>query len=262
MSATDIFSLNAALGATIEEQVVATLNRIRPTWDPDNSYALHGFVRQPQTFPDVVLCRLSSDPTASSDIILGIELKGWYLLSKEREPSFRFTVTPRACADPDLLVCVPWALKNILSGPPKVFRPYVVSAKHAAQLRNYYWQYQRASSKDKSIVSPPHDIGPYPSKSDQISDRPAYDGGGNFGRYARTGLMDDYLKAVLQEPLCGIAAGAWLDFFKVFTQSASQEDVRDRIGGLRERLLASGADQAGAPDAPYLAILDIIEQAI
>lgn len=35
MLATDIFTLNSALGATIEEQVVATLNALRPVWDPD-----------------------------------------------------------------------------------------------------------------------------------------------------------------------------------------------------------------------------------
>jgi hypothetical protein len=34
ISATDIFTLNSALGATIENQVVATLNQMRSVWDP------------------------------------------------------------------------------------------------------------------------------------------------------------------------------------------------------------------------------------
>lgn len=55
MLASDILTLNSALGATIEEQVVATLNTLRPVWDPDKQYQTYGFVRQPQTFPDVLL---------------------------------------------------------------------------------------------------------------------------------------------------------------------------------------------------------------
>lgn len=39
--ATDLHTLNSALGAAIEEQVVATLNAMRATWDPvqENSRA-------------------------------------------------------------------------------------------------------------------------------------------------------------------------------------------------------------------------------
>ena len=116
--ATDLHTLNTVLGATIEEQVVRTLNQTRNTWDPDGLYALYSFVRQAQTFPDVLL-RRSSD----GEVLLGIELKGWYLLAKEREPSLRFQVTEAACADQDLIVVVPWALNNVISGSPVVFDP-------------------------------------------------------------------------------------------------------------------------------------------
>ena len=114
--ATDLHTLNTVLGATIEQQVVHTLNLIRNTWDPDENYALYSFVRQAQTFPDVLLRRTSTD-----DIILGIELKGWYLLAKEAEPSFRFQTTAAACARRDLIVVVPWVLGNVISGSPVLF---------------------------------------------------------------------------------------------------------------------------------------------
>ncbi len=94
--ATDIFTLNAAFGATIEDQVVSTLNRMREVWDPDEKFMYHRFVRQSQTFPDVLLKRDTSGTDKSEgEILLGIELKSWYLLAKEEEPSFRFQVTPR-----------------------------------------------------------------------------------------------------------------------------------------------------------------------
>lgn len=118
--ATDLHTLNTVLGATIEEQVVRTLNLIRNTWDPDEKYALYSLVRQAQTFPDVLLRKTSSD-----EILLGIELKGWYLLAKEAEPSLRFQTTGAACAKQDLIVVVPWVLGNVISGSPILFEPFI-----------------------------------------------------------------------------------------------------------------------------------------
>ena len=53
ISATDLFTLNSAIGAAIEEQVVEALNGARRTWDPNADYTAYSFERQPQTFPDV-----------------------------------------------------------------------------------------------------------------------------------------------------------------------------------------------------------------
>lgn len=103
MRVTDIFTLNSALGATIEEQVVKTLNGMRPVWDPDKKYQAYSFVRQPQVFPDVLLRK----KTNGQDILMGIELKGWYILSKERMPNFRFTQSADASNAWDLIVVVP-----------------------------------------------------------------------------------------------------------------------------------------------------------
>lgn len=231
ISATDIFTLNTVLGATIENQVVATLNQMRAVWDPDEEYLLYSFVRQSQTFPDVLLKRSG---TADQEIILGIELKGWYLLAKEAEPSFRFKVTPIACATQDLIVVVPWALSNVISGSPQVFQPYVESAKYAAEYRNHYWQHKRQTETDTTIVFPTN-ISPYPKKSDQIADKPASDSGGNFGRFARTGIMDAYLAQIKETPLCGISAQYWLDFFSIFKDQEAPERIRQEIAKLGAR---------------------------
>jgi hypothetical protein len=211
--ATDIFILNSTLGATIEDQVVRTLNRMRAVWDPEGSYNLYRFVRQAQTFPDVLLRK----KTNGQEILLGIELKGWYLLSKEREPSLRFKVTPPVCAIHDLVVVVPWVLSDVLSGTPVVFDPYVESARYAAEYRNHWWQYVRVSEASTAITSSSH-AAPYPKKSDKITDVPASDSGSNFGRLARTEIMDDYMKQALATPVCGIPANEWISFFKKFEQ--------------------------------------------
>ncbi|XOF33601.1 MAG: hypothetical protein ACL93V_16650 [Candidatus Electrothrix sp. YB6] len=236
ISATDIFTLNSALGATIESQVVQTLNNMRALWDPDEEYVMYSFVRQSQTFPDVLLKKIG-DSSDVAEIILGIELKGWYLLAKEAEPSFRFQVTPSACAVHDLIVVVPWALNNVISGSPKVFVPYVEFSRYAAAYRNYHWQYLR-QAKSNTNINIPTDITPYPKKSDPISDKPVSDGGGNFGRFARTGLMDSYLHKAKEEHICGISAEHWLTFFKVFQDQKSITEVRDQIKKIKAKVLA------------------------
>lgn len=210
MLASDIFTLNSALGATIEERVVITLNQMRPIWDPDKRYQAYSFTRQPQVFPDVLLRK----KTNGQEIIMGIELKGWYVLAKEGMPNFRFSASPLVCNPWDLIVVVPWILSNVLSGKPIAFHPYIESAKYAAEKRNYYWQYERESTTgDKSILCAER-VSPYPEKSDRISDRPKQDAGGNFGRLARYGLMDEYVEEMMESSLRGIKAKDWLAFFK------------------------------------------------
>jgi hypothetical protein len=83
-----------------------------------------------------------------------------------------------------------------------------------AEYRNYWWQHMRNSKGNKAISSPtgiaPYDYG----KRDNYSNHPADDSGGNFGRMSRTGIMDTYNKTTLSEPLLGIPAKDWVEFFK------------------------------------------------
>ena len=251
--ATDLHTLNTVLGATIEEQVVRTLNLIRNTWDPDEKYALYNFVRQAQTFPDVLL-----RGTADGDILLGIELKGWYLLAKEAEPSLRFQATPAACSKQDLIVVVPWVLGNVISGSPMLFEPFVDSARFAAEYRNYHWQTIRKTQQSTEIAVP-ESVAPYPGKSDQILDKPVADGGGNFGRLARTGLMEDYKRKLDEVPLCGIDTIYWREFLKIFQESTTDIQAREALERLRKRVRAS-PDIPGPMAQSALVIIGELEQ--
>ena len=208
--ATDIFTLNTALAATIEDSMVKTLNDLRSVWDPGDEYETYAFVRQPQTFPDVVLRQIDN----GRDVLLGIELKGWYLLAKEEVPTYRFTVTEAACNTHDLLVVVPWVLSNILAGSPVLFRPFVESALYCARKRNHYWLHQRQVRGDRGTIDSPPGVSPYPPSKSNISNQPSKDCGGNFGRLARYGLMDDYIAAMQSTLVRGIAVRDWQAFFK------------------------------------------------
>jgi len=223
--ATDIFTLNTALGASIEDAVVNGLNRLRQVWDAQGQYAIYRFERQAQAFPDV---RLVTDAPNEQPVLMGIELKGWFALSKEGEPTFRYTITPNACADADLLVVFPWVLNDVVAGSPKLLRPFITEARFAAQLRNWYWYTMRIRQNKNGTVIPAQHQTPYPAvKTDQCSDRAEDDGGGNFGRVARYGLLDDFVKSTANQELSGIPIHAWLKFFKIFSDSAGTLDAID-----------------------------------
>lgn len=209
MLAPDVFTLASALGATIEEEVVQTLNRLRSVWDPDKEYETFHFVRQPQTFPDVLLRRKDD----GQRILMGIELKGWYLLNTEGMPNFRFTVNPGCCNSWDLLVVVPWVLSNVISGSPIIYDVFLEMARYAAEQRNYYWEHERVSKSDSAVI-PALDIKTYPLKKDKISDKAANDSGGNFGRLARYGVLSSYVPEMMHTYVRGVPAAKWLAFFK------------------------------------------------
>ncbi len=240
ISAIDIFTLNSALGATIENQVVDTLNTIRNVWDVNGRYGTYVFQRQPQSFPDVVLRNLADE---SETPLIGIELKGWYLLAKEGEPSLRFTQTEAACADADMIMVVPWALSSVISGRPRIYEPYIESAKYAARYRNLHWKAMRGNGPNAQIVVPAV-AAPYPKKSDATADYPKSDRGGNFGRIARTGMMDEYLDLMRKHPVCGIKAAYWLEFFKIFHQDSTDAEIQEALMRLRAKAEAVGDSPA------------------
>ena len=252
VNATDVFTLNSALGATIENQVVETLNTIRSVWDPDNDYGTYLFVRQPQSFPDVVLKNLSDEMAKP---IMGIELKGWYLLAKEAEPSLRFQQTSAACAEADVIMVVPWVLNSVISGRPRIYSPYIESAKYAAAYRNWHWKQMRGEGV-ASEIRIPSNAEPYPRKADATNDQPQSDKGKNFGRIARTGLMDDYLAKMQLQPVCGIRAAYWLEFFKIFHQDATDEQIEKALDRLRAKV--DGIPES-AQKRSFLDVLSVLE---
>jgi len=210
--ATEIFTYGSVLAPTIEQEIVRTLNSLRDHWD-DGNYSDYSFVRQAQTFPDVLLM-------SNSAILMGIEIKSWYLLAKEEEPTFRYKVSPECCAPADLFVVVPWSLSNVLSGSPIIFEPFVETARYVAEYRNYWWQHLRTTTDSTNITCPAKPQ-PYPGGRDESEDKPAYDGGGNFGRIARSRLMDDYVSSLKATELIGITVGRWIKFFKGKEQAAT-----------------------------------------
>lgn len=218
ISATDLFAINTLLGGAIEDQTVAALNEMREIWDPDRRWADYEFRRYAESFPDV---RLESEESPVP--LIGIELKGWYLLAKEEAPSFRFRASADAMTVWDLIAVFPWSLSNVISGKPLLYAPFVEQAKYAADMRTYYWEHR---SKDAQKVTHPHTY-PYPAAGSSYSDVAEDDKGGNFGRIARiSGLMDEWLETTKKTPLAGIEVQWWMRFLKMFNERGDAESIR------------------------------------
>jgi len=82
---------------------------------------------------------------------------------------------------------LPWVLSNVLFGSPVVHPVFVDLARYTAEQRNYYWQHERGTKGDPSIIFA-QGATVYPAKTDKIADKAKADSG-NFGRLARYGIM-------------------------------------------------------------------------
>ena len=227
IGATDVFAYNTALGTAIEVAVVDTLNAMRNVWDPHLLHQTYSFVRHSQSFPDV---RLEDAAEGSAEpILMGIEVKGWFALSKEAEPSFRYLASPSVCQPQDLLMVVPWRFDNVISGSPLLLPVFIEEARHAAEFRNHHWTWVRGTGAATDQVIPASHQTPYPSKADLCSDKPVKDGGSNFGRIARSGIMKDFATKTLNSEAAGIPIKHWIAFLRVFTDGAEPATVEEEM---------------------------------
>lgn len=225
------------MGGAIEDQTVATLNATRAIWDPQGKWADYEFRRYAESFPDV---RLECD--GGVEPLIGIELKGWYLLAKEEMPSFRFRASANAMTVWDLITVFPWSLSNVISGTPILESPYIEQAKYVADLRTFYWENRNATAQP---VEHP-ETHPYPEPGSSYSDIVHDDRGGNFGRIARVhGLMDDWVSDTMKTSLAGIEARWWVRFLKLFDERGDEATIRAKFARIAE---SAGVDSSWADE--------------
>jgi hypothetical protein len=259
VNVTEIFSVGALFSGILETQIVETLNRMREIWDKDAKYFPYSFVRQPQNFPDVLLIRTAGgEEVKSKDILFGIELKSWYILSKEGEPSFRYQITPAACADADLLVIVPWILSDVVSGSPKLFQPWIESARYVAEHRNFYWQKSRKQRNKNPNIRTPKDIKHYPDIRQEAADEAEEDKGGNFGRIARTNILDQYIDLLKDRSYLGIKISHWIEFFRAVSDTSTDIEIERKIRTIREKV--QKREDQPEKSKIFLEIMELIEK--
>jgi len=96
----------------------------------------------------------------------------------------------------------------------------------------------------------------YPTKSDMISDVPAKDSGGNFGRLARTKILDNYKTDLFKERLAGISLSSWQRFLKIFIENSPLEKMDREL----ENLAASISNDQKANNEKNVELIEKIRE--
>jgi hypothetical protein len=153
-------------------------------------------------------------------------------------------------------------LDEIISGAPKLYRPFIEEARYAAEHRNHYWETRRdvPAVQARVELSPINE--PYPSKSQKFNDTPVADKGGNFGRVARGGLMTNFITALLDQPISGIPARYWQGFLEIFSEGASAEVIDRKLVRMRTEAegLGLAPDGLEAIDRIHDGLRELIEK--
>lgn len=74
--------------------------------------------------------------------------------------------------------------------------------------------------------------------------------------------MDIYLERLKKQPLCGIEACYWLDFFKIFQEHSSEEKIRGALARLRKKAAGTVPGDPGMRQTAILHILDELERLV
>ena len=63
----------------------------------------------------------------------------------------------------------------------------------------------------------------------ESSDKAENDKGNNFGRIARSGLLDDYLSKIKLQDYIGIRVVHWMKFFKAMSENRTSNEIDKQL---------------------------------
>jgi hypothetical protein len=72
----------------------------------------------------------------------------------------------------------------------------------------------------------------------ESSDKAENDKGNNFGRIARSGLLDDYLAKIKVQDYLGIRVVNWMKFFKAMSENRTSNEIDKQLDGILSTIQA------------------------
>lgn len=72
----------------------------------------------------------------------------------------------------------------------------------------------------------------------ESSDKAENDKGNNFGRIARSGLLDDYLSKIKGQDYLGIRVVHWMKFFKAMSENRTSNEIDKQLEGILANIQA------------------------
>lgn len=115
--------------------------------------------------------------------------------------------------------------------------PFIEEARFAAEQRNYYWKVLRGVTGTQAEIKPAEHDQPYPTKNQRFNERAAVDGGKNFGRIARGGIMSEFIARLDVQELSGIPITYWRRFLRVFAEGTTEQQAQSAIDRLAEEAI-------------------------
>jgi hypothetical protein len=157
---------------------------------------------------------------------------------------------------------IPWLLSEVISGTPKLLTPYKELARYAAEYRNYYWQKSRIENNENpNIHRPPQESRyPYPDSKREASDEAEEDKGGNFGRVARSGIIDSYTVSIKSQDYLGVKIAHWIQFFKAISETSTDIQIDKQIQRLKAQIQVESSSSDEEKLEYQAAFLEVVGQ--
>lgn len=221
----DISKISELVSNTIEARIPEWLNERRPIWDEPDEFAGYEFVKAKAGYPDVRLTNRSNP----NDVKFRIEVKTWYVLSRDRMTA-RFKTHESYLLDDDMLVVAAWTLNGIVNGSPKLIRLYIDKALPIATQRDLRWgqaENHKVEAPNNPVGTPPNLVQtasiPYTKRQGQWVAEAK-----NFGKLDRLGWdgLRVFSTGVLGLEVAGRTLNAWRKFITT-TPGVVEEDGDD-----------------------------------
>ena len=220
----DISKISELVSNTIEARIPEWLNARRQIWDDQEKFAGYEFTKAKAGYPDVRL----TNRTDSTDVKFRIEVKSWYVLSRDALTA-RFRTHPSYLLDDDMLVVAAWTLDGIVNGSPKLIRLFIDRALPIAMKRDQAW----STSGNRKVEAPSNPPGTAPnliqtsSVAYTLRNNAWVAEAKNFGKLDRLGWdpLRKFSETVLSLEVAGRSLDAWRQFITRTPAPSANEDA-------------------------------------
>ena len=90
---------------------------------------------------------------------------------------------------------------------------------------------------------------------DVIKDSPENDKGSNFGRIARSGILDEYDASIKAQDYLGIKIAHWIAFFKAISETTTDAEIERKLLTLKKKI-----QKEQAPSPMQETLLEILHR--
>ena len=127
-----------------------------------------------------------------------------------------------------------------------------------AEHRNFYWQESRKQRNKNPNIRTPKDTKHHPDIRQEAADAAVEAKGGNFGRIARTNIINQYINSLKDRSYLGIKISHWIEFFRAVSDTSTDIEIERKIRMIREKV--QKREDQPEKSKIFLEIMELIEK--